>query len=114
MRYLFWLWLTPLTLFWGWFGLSYYDMNFGLTIFSRQLHDLVFAIYGSLLGVEPATIPALFLKACIFDTFLIFGIIAFRKRRAIRAWWAERRRPATTSVTGEDMAEIAPVQAPAE
>jgi hypothetical protein len=30
MRYLFWLWFMPLSLFWGWFGLSYYDVNFGM------------------------------------------------------------------------------------
>lgn len=112
MRYLLWLWLLPLTLFWGWFGLSYYDVNFGLLIFSRQLHDLVFNIYGSLLGVEPASIPVLFLKACIFDTFLIFGIIAFRKRRQIRAWWDGRRRTETDAI--EDQREGETAQVPAE
>jgi hypothetical protein len=44
-----------------------------------------------ILGIDPATIPVMFLKACIFDTFLIFGIIAFRKRRQIKAWWMKRR-----------------------
>jgi hypothetical protein len=92
MRYLLWFWLMPLSLFWGWFGLSYYDVNFGLLMFSRQLHDLVFNIYGSMLGMDPAVIPVMFLKACIFDTFLIFGIVAFRKRKQIRAWWAKRNR----------------------
>lgn len=111
MRYLFWLWLTPLTLFWGWFGLSYYNVSFGLTMFSRELHDLVFNIYGSLLGVEPTAIPMMFLQACIFDTILIFGIIAFRKRRAIRAWWAGRRQTAEPEMS-ED--RTTPVQAPAE
>lgn len=91
MRYLFWLWFVPLTLFWGWFGLSYYDMNFGFLFLSRDLHDLVFAIYGSILHVDPKTIPGMFLQACMFDTVLIFSIIAFRKRRLIRAWWQDRR-----------------------
>lgn len=113
MKYLLWLWLTPLTLFWGWFGLSYYDVNFGLLIFSRQLHDLVFNIYGSLLGIEPSTIPVLFLKACIFDTFLIFGIIAFRKRKQIRAWWNNRRSGADAE-RAEAPGEGVPAQIPAE
>lgn len=111
MRYLLWLWLLPLVLFWGWFGLSYYDVNFGLLIFRRDLHDLVFQIYGQMLGIDPATIPGLFLKACIFDSALIFAIVAFRKRRAIRAWWEKRR------AGGKDPADIdavEPVQLPAE
>lgn len=111
MRYLFWLWFMPLSLFWGWFGLSYYDMNFGMVFLSRELHDLVFAIYGHLLDIDPATIPGLFLKACIFDSFLIFGIVAFRKRRQIREWWAKRRGGA--QVTGEAVSAEA-VQVPAE
>ncbi len=37
MRFLFWFWLTPLVLFWGWFGLSYYDINFGLLFLRREL-----------------------------------------------------------------------------
>lgn len=90
MRYLFWLWFLPLTLFWGWFGLSYYDVNFGMLFLTRELHDMVFAIYGHILGIDPAIIPGMFLKACIFDTFLIFGIIAYRRRRKIRAWWNSR------------------------
>lgn len=111
MRYLFWLWFMPLSLFWGWFGLSYYDMNFGTVFLSRELHDLVFAIYGHLLDIDPATIPGLFLRACIFDSFLIFGIVAFRKRRQIREWWAKRRGGAQDA--GEAVSAEA-VQVPAE
>lgn len=113
MRYLFWLWLVPLSLFWGWFGLSYYDVNFGLTMFSRELHDLVFRIYGTLLHIDPATIPWLFFKACIFDTVLIFGIVAYRKRRAIRNWWTSRK-AGQEPETGEAPDEAATVQLPAE
>ena len=113
MRYLFWLWFMPLSLFWGWFGLSYYDVNFGMLFLSRELHDLVFAIYGKILDVDPATIPVLFLKACIFDTFLIFGIVAFRRRRQIRAWWQKHRGVAQELEHPEMMAPEA-VQLPAE
>ncbi|WP_193178418.1 DUF6105 family protein [Oricola nitratireducens] len=112
MRFLFWFWLTPLVLFWSWFGLSYYDINFGFLFLRRELHDLVFQIYGSILGVEPSTIPVLFLKACIFDTFLIFGIIAYRKRGQIRQWWAARRGAGEAISENLDTAEA--VQVPAE
>lgn len=113
MRYLFWLWFMPLALFWGWFGLSYYDVNFGLTVFSRDLHDLVFHIYGSLLGIDPARIPVLFLRACIFDTGLIFAIVAFRKRREIRRWWAARKAAPDDAMRVES-GETVPAQLPAE
>ncbi len=76
------------------------------------MHDLVFRIYGSLLGVEPSAIPVLFLKACIFDTFLIVGIIAYRKRRQIREWWAARRGNREAISENLDTAEA--VQVPAE
>jgi hypothetical protein len=112
MRFLFWFWLTPLVLFWSWFGLSYYDINFGLLFLRRELHDLVFRIYGSLLGVDPTVIPVLFLKACIFDTFLIFGIIAYRKRRQIRQWWAARHE--NREEISEDFDAAEAVQVPAE
>jgi hypothetical protein len=91
MRFLFWFWLTPLVLFWGWFGLSYYDINFGFLFLRRELHDLVFEIYGQILGVKPSLIPVYFFEACIFDTFVVLGIIAYRKRRQIREWWVARR-----------------------
>jgi hypothetical protein len=50
MRYLFALWAAPLVLFWGWFFLSLNDINFGYVMLSRQLHDLVFQLYGQMLG----------------------------------------------------------------
>lgn len=114
MRYLFWLWFTPLSLFWGWYGLSYYDINFGFMFLSRDLHDLVFAIYGKILDVDPAAIPGMFLKACIFDTFLIMGIIAFRKRRQIRQWWMNRRGVTQETDQAEEMVPVEAVQVPAE
>lgn len=91
MKYLFWLWLMPMSLFWGWFGLSYHDINFGTTMFSRDIHNMVFGIYAHLLGVSYETIVSGFIKACIFDTFLIASIIAYRKRVQIKAWWQSRK-----------------------
>ncbi|PWJ85791.1 hypothetical protein C7441_102237 [Pseudaminobacter salicylatoxidans] len=92
MRYVLTLWATPLALFWGWFGLSFYDINFGYVMLSRRLHDLVFQLYGEMLGIDPATIPMLIAKACVFDSLILAGIFAFRRRRQIGAWIGARRR----------------------
>jgi Family of unknown function (DUF6105) len=86
MRYILLFWAGPLSFFWGWYFLSLNDFSMGTHFFSRKLHDLVFTIYGNILGVEPALIPALVAKACVFDTLLIAAILAFRKRAAIMHW----------------------------
>lgn len=91
MRYILVFWGLPMGVFWAWYLLSYHDINFGLLFFSRQVHDFAFAFYGNLLGIEPSAIPPLVIRACIFDTGLIFAIYAFRKRKAIATWWRERR-----------------------
>jgi hypothetical protein len=84
------LWVTPIVLLGSWYGLSYYDMNFGFRILSRDLHDLVFTIYGNLLGIPPESIPPLVLKAIILDTFLVIGFIVLKRRR--KQIWAGTRR----------------------
>ena len=86
MKYLFALWAGPLVIFWGWFYLSLHDMNFGYVILSRQVHDLVFQLYGNLLGIDPAIIPPMVARACVFDGFVICVIWAFRRRRELSAW----------------------------
>ena len=90
MRWVFALWALPMGIFWGWFYLSSNDMNFGYVMLTRQVHDLLFQLYGEMLGVDPATIPPLVAKACILDTLLILAIWAFRRRQAIAAWFAPR------------------------
>ena len=90
MRYLIALWVSPLVLFWGWYFLSLNDINFGYVILSRRLHDLLFQLYGEMLGIDPTTIPGLLARACVFDSFLVAGLIAFRKRKAIIAWYRAR------------------------
>lgn len=90
MKYVVGLWAFPLLVFWGWYFLSLNDMNFGYAMLSRQVHDLFFGIYGNMLGIDPATIPPLVAKACVFDTFLLMGIWAFRRRREIAAWMRTR------------------------
>lgn len=85
MRWVLLVWAFPLVLFWGWFGLSYYDVNFGSIWLSRRLHDLVFQLYGQTLGIDPATIPMLIAKACVFDTLILLAIWAYRRRRELVA-----------------------------
>jgi hypothetical protein len=86
MRYLLVMWAAPLVLFWGWYFLSYYDINFGYVMLSRQLHDLVFELYGEMLGIDPAIIPGMIAKACVFDALIVLAIWAFRRRRTIAGW----------------------------
>ena len=92
MRWIFAAWALPMGIFWGWYFLSLNDMNFGYVMLTRQVHDLLFQLYGEMLGVEPATIPPLVAKACILDTLLILAIWAFRRRQAIAAWFRGKAR----------------------
>jgi hypothetical protein len=102
MRYVLALWALPLALFWGWYFLSLNDINFGYVIFSRQVHDFVFRVYGHLLGIDPAAIPGLIMRACAFDTLIIGGIWAFRRRRDIARWWRARREGAVSAAPAAD------------
>lgn len=86
VKYVFAVWATPLLLFWGWYFLSFYDVHFGYVLLTRQAHDLIFDLYGQMVGLDPATIPMLIAQACIFDTGLIVAIWAFRRRRELKAW----------------------------
>ena len=104
MKYVFFAWAAPLGLFWGWFFLSANDINFGSIYLSRALHELVFELYGEMLGVAPETIPWLIAKACLFDTCLILAIWAFRRRRQIAEWWTafrDRFMPAGAAPEGD-------------
>lgn len=88
MRYILTFWAVPMGLFWGWYYLSYHDMHFGLIFLTRAVHDYAFGFYGNILGIDPATIGPMVMRACVIDTALIFSIYGFRKRREIAAWWA--------------------------
>ncbi|MGH6761512.1 MAG: DUF6105 family protein [Phyllobacterium sp.] len=90
MRYILIFWAAPMSLFWGWYFLSFYDINMGMLFFSREIHDLVFKIYGDTLGIAPESIPPLAARACAIDSVIIFGILAFRRRRAIASWYRSR------------------------
>ncbi len=84
LRALILLWALPILLFGTWYGLSVNDISFGTLMFSRELHDHVFAIYGRVLGVEPDAIPMMIVQALITDTLILFAFIAYRKRKL---WW---------------------------
>ena len=91
MKYVLGVWATPLILFWGWYFLSLNDIHFGYVLMTRQAHDLIFQLYGEMIGLDPETIPTLVAQACIIDTGLILAIWAFRRRKAIFAWVQEKR-----------------------
>jgi hypothetical protein len=106
MRTILILWAAPVGLFWGWYFLSLNDISFGLVIFSRQVHDFVFDVYGQILGVDPAEIPGFVARACMFDAVLLAALYAFRRRKQIAAWWRKRRSdhaetPGNATVPGE-------------
>ncbi|WEZ83756.1 DUF6105 family protein [Rhizobium sp. 32-5/1] len=101
MKWFLILWACPVILLTGWYGLSYYDMSFGIFMLTRQAHDLVFAVYGNILGIPPETIPPLVARAIAFDSLVVFAIIAYRKRKAIAAWYRLRFPPAQASVSSD-------------
>ena len=51
MRWFLIFWAGPIIFLGGWYWLSYYDMNFGIFMLTRQVHDLTFAVYGKALGL---------------------------------------------------------------
>lgn len=81
MKWLLIFWAAPVAFLFSWYGLSYYDINFGWHILSRDLHDLVFQVYGNILGVDPKVIPGLVLRAIIVDTAIVFGLVYLRAKR---------------------------------
>lgn len=93
MKYVLALWATPLALFWGWYFLSLNNVHFGYVMLTRQAHELIFELYGQMLGIDPQTIPALIAEACILDTLILLAIWAFRRRKPLmaraRALWPQ-------------------------
>ena len=84
MRVLLILWFVPVVLIALWYGLSVNDWHLGTRILSREMHDLVFGLYGRLLGVQPESLPPLLARAVAFDSLVVFAIVAFRLRAN---WW---------------------------
>ncbi len=84
MRSFLYLWVLPMSLFGTWYGLSYNDMHGGMWFFSRAMHDQVMLVYATPLGLDPADLPPLLLRALIVDTMLVAAIMAYRYRKR---WW---------------------------
>ncbi len=84
MRTLFFLWAIPTSLIGLWYGLSANNLHFGTRIFSRELHDLVFNLYGNMLGIAPEALPAMLAKTIAFDSAIVLSIVAYRMRKS---WW---------------------------
>lgn len=103
MKWFLILWAGPIALLGSWYGLSYYDMSFGIFMLTRDAHDLVFRVYGHVLGMPPETIPPLVARAIAVDSLFVFAIIAFRRRKRIAAWW-QRRREAGGGARAQDLA----------
>lgn len=104
-------WCGPIAFFWSWYYLSYYDISLGLFFYSRALHDQVFETYGTLLGIEPATIPPMIARALCVDSLIVLSLVVLRKHRPIRAFargLLERRRQASRLAASEDSLSRAP------
>ena len=97
MKWFLILWAGPVAFLGAWYGLSYNDMSFGFFMLTRQSHDLVFQIYGNVLGIPPETIPPLVARAIAVDSLIVMAIIAFRKRKEIATWWRKRQSSKATS-----------------
>jgi len=81
MRILLLLWAFPVVFFWGWYGLSYYDINFGTAVLSRPVHDAIFNLYGNILGMPAGDVPMALAKIFAIDTVIIFAFAAWRWRK---------------------------------
>nr|WP_298105474.1 DUF6105 family protein [uncultured Shinella sp.] len=108
MKWFLILWAGPIALLGSWYGLSYYDMNFGFFMLTRQTHDLVFQIYGHILGIPPEDLPLLVLRAIIVDSLVVFAILAFRRRKQISAWWQARHQSVPASLARDESLSSAP------
>ena len=101
-------WAGPIALLGSWYGLSYYDMSFGIFMLTRDAHDLVFQIYGHILGIPPESIPPLVARAIVVDSLVVFAIIAFRRRKRIMAWWQARRQASPAALASDESLSSAP------
>ena len=88
MRVLLILWAFPLIFFWGWYGLSAYDINFGIQFFTRRTHDIVFHLYGNILGMPAADVPLALVKIFAFDSMFIFALAAWCWRKS---WYPQTK-----------------------
>ncbi|NLS03229.1 hypothetical protein HGP14_07565 [Rhizobium sp. P32RR-XVIII] len=108
MKWLLIFWLGPIVFLGGWYWLSYYDMNFGIFMLTRQVHDLTFQIYGKILGVPPETIPPLVARAIAVDSLVVLSILGFRRRKTMIAWWKARQASKSSDLPSSESLSSAP------
>lgn len=95
MRAFLFFWVAPLGFFWSWYFMARADV--GGVFYSREVFDQTFAIYGAILGMTPEEIGWLIAEAILIDSLILLAIIAFRRRRTIAAYIAQRRAAAKPS-----------------
>lgn len=78
MRTILILWIIPVVLFWGWYGLSANDLHYGVFFLTRGFHDHVFALYSQILQMPAEEIPVKLAWLFAIDTLIVFGIAALR------------------------------------
>lgn len=81
MRTLFLLWAFPVVLFWGWYGLSVNDVNFGTAVLSRHTHDAIFALYGNILQMPAGDVPWALAKIFFIDSLIVLAFAMWRWRK---------------------------------
>ncbi len=97
MKWFIALWAAPMALIGSWYTLSYYDLNFGTRFLSRDLHDLVFIVYGNLLGIAPEAVPPLVMKAIL--VLRRKGYTLFSWLRSLFSRNKERASPGSTAAS---------------
>lgn len=108
MKWFLFFWLAPIVFLGSWYGLSYYNINFGYFILTRQAHDLVLQIYGNTLGIDPQSVAPLVAKAIGTDSLFVIGIILYRRRRQIAAWWRGRAQSEDAALRSDESLSNAP------
>ncbi|WP_062202716.1 DUF6105 family protein [Aureimonas sp. AU12] len=90
MRWFLGLWFVPITFLVLWFALAANDINLGTFFFSRAMYDLVFTMYGNVLGIPPADLPPMVARALMLDSAIVLALYVFRRRKPITAWVRSR------------------------
>ena len=85
MRLVLILWGLPIVVFWGWYFASLHNYHFGYFFLTRDFHDHLFTIYGKMLFMDPADVPAAIAWLFFIDTLIVVGLALVGKYR--RFWW---------------------------
>lgn len=108
MRWFLGLWFVPISFLVLWFTLAANDINLGTFFFSRAMYDLVFAMYGEVLGIPPADLPPMVARALVLDSAIVLALYVFRRRRPIAAWVRGRYERSVSPARRTDSLSSAP------